>query len=95
MNVVLSPIPCRIAIIGGGFSGAVVALNLLRAKHLAAVITLFEPREILGAGLAYSAPDPTHRVNVPASRLLVLADEPNAFHDWLEVSGALEEDAEA
>ncbi len=95
MNVVLSPIPCRIAIIGGGFSGAVVALNLLRAKHLAAVITLFEPREILGAGLAYSAPDPTHRVNVPASRLLVLADEPNAFHEWLEVSGALQADAEA
>jgi len=84
---------CRIVIIGGGFSGACVALNLLGAlKPSQASISIIEPRASLGAGLAYSATDPTHRVNVPAIRLLVHPDEPGAFHDWLERAGALRED---
>jgi uncharacterized NAD(P)/FAD-binding protein YdhS len=87
---------CSIAIIGGGFTGAVVALNLLRAlKNTAATIAVIEPRAQLGAGLAYSTTDPAHRVNVPAIRLLVAHDEPGAFHNWLESSGALGEDPAA
>ena len=91
----------RIAIIGGGFSGAVVALNLLgmlprkAAPADGAHITIIEPRPVLGAGVAYSAPDPTHRVNVSAARLLVLPDRPGEFDAWLRTSGALDDDPDA
>jgi uncharacterized NAD(P)/FAD-binding protein YdhS len=83
----------RIVIIGGGFSGAIVALNLLtKISRDAAEITIIEPRPVLGAGLAYSAPDPAHRVNVSAARLLVLPGEPGKFDDWLKSSGLLDDD---
>lgn len=86
----------RIVIIGGGFSGAAVALNLLR--HLPpgrARITIIEPRKLLGGGVAYSSNDPAHRLNVPAARMLVLADEPAAFEEWFKNSGGLRDDPEA
>ena len=85
-----------IVIIGGGFSGAVVALNLLRRlpPH-AARITVIEPRPLLGGGVAYSSADPAHRLNVPASRMLVLPEEPHAFETWLKASGKLADDPEA
>jgi uncharacterized NAD(P)/FAD-binding protein YdhS len=83
----------RIAIIGGGFSGAVVALNLLKKiPQDDAEITIIEPRPVLGAGLAYSAPDPAHRVNVSAARLLILPHEPGKFDGWLKASGLLDHD---
>ena len=47
----------RIAILGGGFAGAACALHLLRDHPgLVAELVVIEPRERLGAGLAYSAP---------------------------------------
>jgi uncharacterized NAD(P)/FAD-binding protein YdhS len=86
----------RIVIVGGGFSGAVVALNLLhKLPPDAASVSIVEPRAVLGAGLAYSAPDPTHRVNVSARRLLVLPGEPGVFDAWLRGSGILDEDPAA
>jgi uncharacterized NAD(P)/FAD-binding protein YdhS len=86
----------HIAIIGGGFSGATVALNLLR--HLppgSAKITIIEPRKLLGGGVAYSSNDPAHRLNVPAARMLVLAEEPGAFEEWFTNSGGLRDDPAA
>jgi len=86
----------RIVIVGGGFSGAAVALNLLhKLDPAAASVTIIEPRALLGAGLAYSAPDPAHRVNVSAIRLLVLPGQPGVFDAWLRQSGELESDPDA
>lgn len=86
----------KIAIIGGGFTGAVVALNLLRRlPPESAKLAVIEPRAVLGAGLAYSTRDPAHRVNVPASRLLVLTEEPGAFDFWFKASDAAASDPEA
>jgi uncharacterized NAD(P)/FAD-binding protein YdhS len=86
----------RIVIIGGGFSGATVALNLLHKLPAdAAEITVVEPRPLLGAGLAYSAPDPNHRVNVSAARLVILLEEPGKFDAWLRTSGVLDHDPDA
>lgn len=85
----------HIAIIGGGFSGATVALNLLRRLPPAAArVTIIEPRPLLGGGVAYSSVDPAHRLNVPASRMLVLVEEPGAFEEWFKIS-ALQDDPEA
>ncbi|MBS7539539.1 FAD/NAD(P)-binding protein [Ancylobacter lacus] len=88
-------IETRVAIVGGGFSGAAVAWHLLRQRPDLAQIVIVEPREELGRGLAYSAADPAHRINVPATRMSLIPDTPDHFNDWLEASGALEADPAA
>ncbi|WP_292231995.1 FAD/NAD(P)-binding protein [Mesorhizobium sp.] len=85
-----------IAIIGGGFSGAATAFHLARRLSAgAADIVVVEPREGLGYGLAYSTPDPSHRINVPASRMTLISGQDSHFADWLEQTGAVANDAEA
>lgn len=85
-----------VAIVGGGYSGAAVAFHLARAapRGLADII-VFEPRERLGAGLAYSTDDPSHRVNVPADKLTFQSKNPSDFADWLRRTGAADDDGEA
>jgi uncharacterized NAD(P)/FAD-binding protein YdhS len=85
----------HIVIIGGGFSGATVALNLLQPPGRDLGISLIEPRPLLGGGVAYSSTDPAHRLNVPAARMLVLEQDPGAFETWFKSSGALQADPEA
>lgn len=96
MNVPLEDrvIDTRVAIIGGGFSGAAVAWHLLRQQRELDLVIL-EPRAELGRGLAYSAADPQHRINVPATRMSLIPDTPDHFNDWLETSGALDGDPAA
>jgi hydroxyacylglutathione hydrolase len=74
----------RIAIVGGGASGLLVAINLLR-KSDACEVTIFEPREKLGLGLAYSTKDLEHLLNVPAGRMSGLVEEPKSLCDWAKV----------
>lgn len=77
-----------IAVIGGGFSGAAFALHLLRdVPSLPVAIDIIEPRATLGAGLAYSAPDADHRINVAASRMSVFAEDPTHFDRWFRATG--------
>ncbi|MFT3974119.1 MAG: FAD/NAD(P)-binding protein [Amaricoccus sp.] len=73
-----------VAILGGGLSGAVTALNLGQTLGPdAAEIVVVEPREMLGGGLAYSTGDAAHRINVPAAKMTIVSDQPNHFMDWL------------
>lgn len=77
-----------VAIIGGGFTGALVAWHLARRTGPAPVdIVVIEPRRKLGAGLAYSTADPSHRINVPASRMTMRTDIKDDFHRWIEARG--------
>ena len=69
----------HIVIIGGGFSGAAVAIELLRLAPNGVRVTLLEPRQSPGAGVAYSTAEPTHRINVPAARMQLAGDEEGAF----------------
>lgn len=71
-----------VAIIGGGFTGATTAWNLARSG-LKLRIVVFEPRGVLGAGLAYDTSDPVHRINVPATRMSIDPDQPDDFSQWL------------
>lgn len=72
-----------VAVIGGGFSGAAFALHLNALSGGQARIVVYEPRERLGAGLAYSTEDAAHRINVPAGRMSVYPDDPESFLRYL------------
>ncbi len=83
----------RIVIVGGGFAGAACALHFLRDHPgITASLTVIEPREILGSGLAYSTPAREHRVNVAAARMSVFPEEPMHFDAWARAQGVAEED---
>ncbi|APG93486.1 FAD/NAD(P)-binding protein [Sinorhizobium americanum] len=86
-----------VAIIGGGFSGAAVALHLARGLNDGkdVRIVVFEPRERLGAGLAYDTTEPAHRINVPAYRMSLYPDEPESFANYLARSGTRAHDPAA
>ena len=83
-----------IAIVGGGFSGTALAWHL-RRKGVTADIVLIEPRADLGRGLAYATPDPAHRINVPATRMILDSDDSEHFHRWLIDTGYLATDPQA
>jgi uncharacterized NAD(P)/FAD-binding protein YdhS len=85
----------RVAIVGGGFSGAVTAMHLARNAPIPMAIDVIEPRATLGGGVAYSATDPAHRINVPANRMTVFADDPNQFDRWLHAHQAMNGDPAA
>jgi len=87
--------PARVVVIGGGFCGAFCAAELAAAARGPLAITIVEPRHVLGAGLAYSATDPAHRVNVPAARMTLHPDNPTDFDDWIRRQGVLDADPDA
>ncbi|MCG5477141.1 MAG: FAD/NAD(P)-binding protein, partial [Sinorhizobium fredii] len=80
------PVPAisRVAIIGGGFTGATIArLLALHRQYWPHKIVVFEPRAELGGGLAYDADDPSLRLNVAAHRMRAVPGDPQAFLRWL------------
>lgn len=73
---------CDIAIVGGGCSGSLVAVQLLRSSFPGR-LAIIETRSRLGHGLAYSTPFEQHLLNVPAVHMSALPSEPAHFLDWL------------
>ncbi|MBO1074978.1 FAD/NAD(P)-binding protein [Roseomonas marmotae] len=71
------------AIIGGGFAGTALALQLRAGLPEGGRILLFEPAPRPGPGLAYSTPDPGHLLNVPAGGMSLFPDRPAHFAEWL------------
>ncbi|MGO9452584.1 MAG: FAD/NAD(P)-binding protein [Candidatus Binataceae bacterium] len=76
-----------IAIVGGGASGVVVAVDLLRQARDPLTIRIIDPREQLGLGVAYSTPFKSHVLNVPAGNMSAFPDAPAHFLEWLRASG--------
>lgn len=73
-------------IIGGGFSGTLLGINLLRYGSLK--VTIIERQaDRLGRGLAYGAAQEGHILNVRAANMSALPDQPRHFVDWLEREG--------
>jgi uncharacterized NAD(P)/FAD-binding protein YdhS len=73
-----------IAIVGGGYSGSVLALHLARRLGSGSTVTVIEPRAEWGAGLAYSTLEDDHKINVPADRMGVSAEPIDRFNIWLQ-----------
>jgi uncharacterized NAD(P)/FAD-binding protein YdhS len=77
----------RVAIIGGGVAGTMAALALARLAPIGR-ITLLDRDGRFGRGLAYSAPDKWHRINVPATKMGGTGDDDaDGFIDWLAANG--------
>jgi uncharacterized NAD(P)/FAD-binding protein YdhS len=74
-----------ITVVGGGFAGTALVLQLRRQPALAAAeIHIIEPREVPGPGLAYTARRPEYLLNVRSGGLSLYPEEPNHFADWLK-----------
>jgi uncharacterized NAD(P)/FAD-binding protein YdhS len=78
---------CSIAIVGGGASGALMIAHLLKCAGDAVRVTLIEPREQIGRGLAYATENESHRLNVRASNMSAFPDDPDHFWRWLRANG--------
>ncbi len=84
-----------IAIIGGGFSGVMVAVHLLKHAKSPVTIKLIEPRAIIGQGVAYSTDKICHLLNVPAGQMSAFPLEPDHFLNWLQSQGFTEIQADS
>jgi uncharacterized NAD(P)/FAD-binding protein YdhS len=71
-----------ICIIGGGFSGSITAVQLLK-KNKDVRIELVNAGNPLLTGVAYSTVQEEHLLNVPAGKMSASPDQPNGFTDWI------------
>ncbi len=71
------------AVVGGGASGVIAAVQLLR-RDATLRVDLFEPRAEIGAGIAYGTEHPGHLLNVPARGMSAFAEDPDHFINWLD-----------
>jgi len=72
-----------IAIIGGGFSGTMTAINLARLSSAPLQIAIIDKNRVPCRGIAYSTRNGSHLLNVVARNMSALADQPNHFVEWL------------
>ncbi|HEX8528151.1 FAD/NAD(P)-binding protein [Allosphingosinicella sp.] len=72
----------RAAVIGGGLSGALQSIHLLREG--AERVLLIERGRTPGRGVAYGTDRPEHLLNVPARRMSAFPDDPDHFVRWFE-----------
>ncbi|MBL9087125.1 MAG: FAD/NAD(P)-binding protein [Planctomycetia bacterium] len=78
------PRPRRVAVVGSGASGLLVALHLLRGPAATAV-TLVERAH--AGGVAYGTHDPAHRLNVAAIGMSAFPDAPGDLVAWAAAHG--------
>ena len=74
-----------VAIIGAGFSGSLLAVQLVR-RDPDLRVWLIERSGVFGRGLAYSTTCPAHLLNVRANRMSAFPDDPGHFVRWLEAN---------
>jgi len=77
----------RVAIVGGGATGALAALHLARLERGGAEIVVIEPAEEIGRGMAYATDDPGHLLNVRVANMSAFADQSDHLFKWLQREG--------
>ncbi len=78
--------PRTIAIVGAGFSGTVVAINLLQRQSAEGLRLLLVDRDAAGRGVAYADRDYPYLLNVPAGRMSADAGDPQDFLKFAQKS---------
>jgi uncharacterized NAD(P)/FAD-binding protein YdhS len=77
--------PQTIAIVGAGFSGALVAAHLLSTAKAPLTVHLIErERGRFARGVAYSATEDCHLLNVPAGNMSAYPDDREHFLRWAQ-----------
>jgi len=72
----------QISIIGGGFCGTALAIQLLNRARCPLHLRLLNRTGRLARGLAYGTRSASHILNVPAERMSLFADRPGDFLDF-------------
>jgi uncharacterized NAD(P)/FAD-binding protein YdhS len=72
-----------VVIVGGGYSGTMVAVHLANAKRSLRV-ALIDRGMALGRGVAYGTTDPKHLLNVQADQMGAFPDDIGHFYHWLQ-----------
>ncbi len=80
-------------IVGGGFSGAASAIALFELVSRLFRLTILDPADSLGAGIAYGAARHSDVLNVRAEDMRLRTNRPNDFLVWLAAEGALKQEA--
>jgi len=78
-----SPQPPPIAIIGGGYSGVMAAVNLARLGLPPSQIVLINGHRPAGRGVAYGTRRMEHLLNVAARNMSAFPDQPDHLVQWL------------
>jgi len=73
-----------IAVIGGGFTGSLLAIHLLRKAPPGTHVYLLDRSGRFGSGLAYGTEHAGHLLNAPAGRMSAFDDRPRDFLNWLQ-----------
>jgi len=81
----------RIAIIGAGFSGSVLATELARSAPAGVDLCLVGMPDSYGRGVAYGEARPEHLLNVRARELGATQDQPAEFARWLHLTRRAED----
>ncbi len=76
----------RVALIGGGFAGAVTAAQLLRRVAGRISIVLIERGDVPGRGVAYGTQFDGHLLNVPAQKMSAYPEDPDQFLRWAQAN---------
>lgn len=74
---------CTIAIIGAGFSGTMMAIQLRHRLPAAARILLIERSGIFARGVAYAQTSQPYLLNVRAANMSAFPHDPGHFERWL------------
>jgi len=72
-----------VAIVGGGFSGCMVAVHLLHNAQQPLRVVLIDRADAPGRGVAYRDQPECHLLNVRAEAMSAFPDRPDHFLDWL------------
>lgn len=78
------PSKITVAIIGGGFSGTILATQLLRRSHPSISVVVVEKTASVGRGLAYGSDCRSLLLNVRARNMSAFAEDPHHFFRWAQ-----------
>lgn len=80
----------RVLIVGGGAGGTLAAVHLTRTAARRATdldLVVIDPLDRLGTGAGFGTTDARHLLNVPASGMTALPEDPGHFVDWRRRTG--------